>query len=72
MKKQGQTKQYEGSAIPGTFLYLQQRDSPSLIFPGHTVYWVLKTLIAAFSFIPLFLYLVSESISEVTETHVGM
>lgn len=38
MKKQGQTKQYEGSAISGTFLYLQQRDSPLLVFPGHTVY----------------------------------
>lgn len=57
MKRQGQTKQYEGSTISGTFLYLQQGESPSLIFLGHTVYCVLETLMALFSFIPLLLLL---------------
>lgn len=57
MKRQGQTKQYEGSTINSFshfFFCLQQRDSPSLNFPGHTVYCVLKTLLALFSFIPFF------------------
>lgn len=74
MNRQGQTKQYEGSTMNSFWhfvLYVQQRDSPSLIFPGHTVSCVIQTQLALFVlYSTVFVVFCNwcDTISKVTET----